>query len=177
MKGFSSFLAVFSLKGYTQPITPRSSRPVVFCKKLFLKILQNSQENTSVEVTLLVKSHRPDTSNVIEKEAPVEMFCSEIFKKLFITDIIYPLSFHKPPTCKIKMKISQQGRINYLLNFTSDLIDIHGFSFSNKTVLFFKNAWHFLLCKSYQIAQSVLYSVSSTKVLHYIAHGYHLLAV
>ena len=29
----------------------RSSHPEVFCKKLFLKMLQNSQENTCAEVT------------------------------------------------------------------------------------------------------------------------------
>ena len=33
----------------------RSSHPEVFCKKVFLKILQNSQENTCTRVTFLIK--------------------------------------------------------------------------------------------------------------------------
>ena len=31
------------------------SRPEVFCKKVFLKILQNSQENTCAKVSFLIK--------------------------------------------------------------------------------------------------------------------------
>ena len=33
----------------------RSSRPGILCKRLFLKILQNSQENTSAGVSFLTK--------------------------------------------------------------------------------------------------------------------------
>ena len=33
----------------------RSSRPDVFCKKLFLEISQNSQENTCARVSFLTK--------------------------------------------------------------------------------------------------------------------------
>ena len=33
----------------------RSSRPEVFCKKVFLKISQNSQENTCARVSFLIK--------------------------------------------------------------------------------------------------------------------------
>ena len=36
--------------------------------------------------------------------------------------------------------MSRQERIKYLLNFTSNLVDIHGFIFSNKINLFEKNA-------------------------------------
>ena len=42
---FTSIILMFS----------RSSRPEVFCKKVFLKIFQNSQENTCVGVSFLIK--------------------------------------------------------------------------------------------------------------------------
>ena len=39
----------------TKKIQVRSSRPEVFCKKKFLEILQNSQENTCPRVSFLIK--------------------------------------------------------------------------------------------------------------------------
>ena len=57
----------------------RSSRPEVFCKKSVLRILQNSQENTCVRVSFLIKIF-------IQKETLVQMFfCEicEIFKNTF----------------------------------------------------------------------------------------------
>ena len=37
----------------------RSSRPEVFCKKVLLKISQNSQENTCAKVSFLIKLQAP----------------------------------------------------------------------------------------------------------------------
>ena len=58
----------------------RSSRPEVFCKKVFFEISQNSQENTCARVSLL----RPATS--LKKETPAQVFsceCCEISKNTF----------------------------------------------------------------------------------------------
>ena len=63
----------------------RGSHRSCSIKKMFLKILQNSQENTSVRVSFLINC-RPEVCNFIEEETPV-FFCefSEIFKKPFFT--------------------------------------------------------------------------------------------
>ena len=42
-------------KGENVCVLFRSSRPKVFCKKVFLEILQNSQENTCARVCFLIK--------------------------------------------------------------------------------------------------------------------------
>ena len=45
----------------------------VLCKKVFLKTLQNSQENTSARVSFLIKA-----GNFIKKEALAQVFSCEI---------------------------------------------------------------------------------------------------
>ena len=63
----------------------RSSRPEVFCKKVFLKISQNSQENTCTRVSFLIKLQAPACS-FIKKEALAQEFsCGfcEISKNTF----------------------------------------------------------------------------------------------
>ena len=55
----------------------------VLRKKVFLKILQNSQENTCARVSFLIKLQ----ANFIEKETPAQLFSCEfceIFKKTFL---------------------------------------------------------------------------------------------
>ena len=54
-------------------------------KKVFLEILQNSQENTCVRVSFLIKC-RPDACNFIKKETLAEGFSCEfceIFTNIF----------------------------------------------------------------------------------------------
>ena len=63
----------------------RSSRPEVFCKKVFLKISQNSQENTCTRASFLIKLQAPACS-FIKKEALAQEFsCGfcEISKNTF----------------------------------------------------------------------------------------------
>ena len=60
----------------------------VFCKKVFLKILQNSQENTCIKAR-----------NFIKKETPLQVFsCKfcEIFKNTF---------FYRAPPVAASLKI------------------------------------------------------------------------
>ena len=52
----------------------RSSRPVVFCKMVFLKISQNSHEKTYARVSFLIKLQ---ACNFIKKETLAQMFSCE----------------------------------------------------------------------------------------------------
>ena len=54
----------------------RSSRPEVFCKKVLLKISQNSQDNTCVRVSFLIKL-QASAYNFIKKETLVQVFSFE----------------------------------------------------------------------------------------------------
>ena len=45
----------FVLVRKTDMVIVRSSRPEVFCKKVFLEILKNSQEDTCGRVSFLIK--------------------------------------------------------------------------------------------------------------------------
>ena len=58
---FDHFLAL-ALKGLRLVI--RSSSKYNFCKKQFLDILQNSQENASAEVSFLIKSQAVVTTSI-----------------------------------------------------------------------------------------------------------------
>ena len=55
--------------------TSRSSRPVVFCEKVFLRISQNSQENTCARASFLIKLQ--SACNFIKKETLVQVFSCE----------------------------------------------------------------------------------------------------
>ena len=44
-------------------VIDRSSRPEVFCKKVFLEISQNSQENTCARVSFLKRNKSPSTQH------------------------------------------------------------------------------------------------------------------
>ena len=62
----------------------RSSRPEVFCKKVFLKFSQNSQENTCARVSFLIKFNK-----VVKKETLAQVFSCEfceIFKNSFFAE-------------------------------------------------------------------------------------------
>ena len=56
-----------------------SSRPEVFCKKVFLEISQNSQENAYVAVSFLIKLQAL-ACNFIKKETLAQVFSCEFFK-------------------------------------------------------------------------------------------------
>ena len=56
-----------------------SSYPEVFCKKVFLEISQNSQENTCVAVSFLIKLQAL-ACNFIKKETLAQVFSCEFFK-------------------------------------------------------------------------------------------------
>ena len=61
-------------------------------KKEFLKILQNSQENTCVRVTFLIKLHA-EACNFIKKETMAQVFSCEfyeIFKNTSFTEHLRP---------------------------------------------------------------------------------------
>ena len=66
----------------------RSSPSEVLCKKVFLKIYQNSQEKTSTSVSFLIKLQAL-VCNFIKKETLAQVFsCKfcEIFKTTFLTE-------------------------------------------------------------------------------------------
>ena len=57
----------------------------MFCKNVFLKILQNSNENISARVSFLIKL-KTETSNIVKKEAVAPVFSRkfcEIFKNTY----------------------------------------------------------------------------------------------
>ena len=60
----------------------RSSSPEVFCKKVFLEILQNSQENTCARVSFLIKSQAQACNfiNIIKKDSLAQVFSCEFCK-------------------------------------------------------------------------------------------------
>ena len=60
-------------------------------KKVFLEILQNSQENTCARVSFLI-SCRSEACNVIKKDTLAQVFFSEfceIFKSTFFTEHVW----------------------------------------------------------------------------------------
>ena len=64
----------------------RSSRPELFCKKVFVEISQNSQENTSARVSFLIKL-QAWTCNFNKRETLAQVFfCAfcEISKNTFL---------------------------------------------------------------------------------------------
>ena len=61
------------LKNFSKlQVNTRSSHPEVFCKKMFLKILQISQKNVFAGVPFLIKL-QVETWNC--QKQPLEMFC------------------------------------------------------------------------------------------------------
>ena len=67
----------------TEAVVPRCS-----VKKMFLKISQNSQENTSARVSFLIKL-QAIACNFIKNEALAQVFSCEfweIFKNIFVTE-------------------------------------------------------------------------------------------
>ena len=80
-------------------------------RKLFLEISQNSQENTCVGVSFLMKSYRPEACKFVKKETPTQVlsfeFC-EVFKNTF---------FCKTPLVAASVAfISGDFINNYLIN-------------------------------------------------------------
>ena len=65
-----------------------SSRPAMFCKKVFLEILENSQENTYARVSILLKLQ---TCNFIKKETLAKVFSCEF------CEISENSFFYRPP--------------------------------------------------------------------------------
>ena len=59
----------------------RSSCPEVFCKRMFLNILKNSQENTCAWVSFLIKLQARSTT-LSKKETLAQVFSCE-FCKIF----------------------------------------------------------------------------------------------
>ena len=79
----------------------RSSRPEVFCKKMLLEILQNSQEDTCARVYFLIG---PQACNFIKKQALAQVFfCEfcEISKNIF--------SYRTPPVAAFQWNSSLVG--------------------------------------------------------------------
>ena len=81
----------------------RSSRPEVFCSKVFLEILQNSQEKTCAWVFFSIKL-QAEACSFIKKETLEQVFCSEFFEISKNT-----FSYSKPPmaaSSRIKVQTS-----------------------------------------------------------------------
>ena len=77
----------------------RSSPAEVFCKKVFLKILQNSKENNCARTSFLIKL-QAEAWNFIKKETLAQMFSCEfceISKKTF--------SYRTPPVAASRIKV------------------------------------------------------------------------
>ena len=55
----------------------RSSCPEAFCKKVFLEISQNSQENTCARISLLTKFQAWDVQFFIKNETLAQAFLCE----------------------------------------------------------------------------------------------------
>ena len=53
------------------------SHPKVFCKKVFLEISKNLQENTCVIVSFLIKLQAEEACNIIKKETLAPVFSCE----------------------------------------------------------------------------------------------------
>ena len=66
-----------------QKVTDRSSRPDVFCKKVFLEISQNSRENTCARVSFLTKL-QDEACNFIKKRLWQCCFPAKFTKFLFL---------------------------------------------------------------------------------------------
>ena len=75
------FLTIFLknkvLKNLTLILLTEAATRGVLCKKVFLEISQNSQENTSARVSFFKQSCRPQFCNFIKKETLAQMFSCE----------------------------------------------------------------------------------------------------
>ena len=68
-------------------VCPEAATKSVLCKKMFLEISQNSQENTCTRVSFLIKA-----CNFIKKETLAQVFSwefCEIFKNIFFTEHLW----------------------------------------------------------------------------------------
>ena len=105
----------------------RRSRPEVFYEKVFLKISNNSQENTCPRASLLIKL-QASFCNFIKKETPAQVFSCEfceIFKSTFFTEYLrvtasdlYKPSLLRvlPPTIFTIWRHAQQHLFSYSTN-------------------------------------------------------------
>ena len=73
----------------------RSSRPEVFCKKVFSEISQNSQENTCARVHFLIKFQASAKNEIL-----VQVFFSEISNNTFFTELLWWLLLSGPTFMK-----------------------------------------------------------------------------
>ena len=81
----------------TYPFQNRSNRPQVFCKKVFLKVSQNSQEHTCDGVSFSVKLQDSDLKLSLKK-TPTQVFCcefSDVFRNMFFIERLRWLLFQK----------------------------------------------------------------------------------
>ena len=79
-------IILFKSKCYHRP-RRRSNRPEVLCKKMFLKISKNSQENTCAWVSFLIKLQSWGLQ-LYWKETPAQVFPCE-FCEIFKTTFFY----------------------------------------------------------------------------------------
>ena len=83
-----SFLPYFLASEATHQSLVRSSHRRCFVRKVFLEILENSQENTCARVSFLIKL-QASACNFIKKETLAQLFCCEsckIYKDTFFTE-------------------------------------------------------------------------------------------
>ena len=82
-------------------ILPRSSRPDVFCKKVFLEISKNSQENTGARASFLIKSQ---ACSFIKKDALAQVFLSSEFYEIFKNTFSYRIPPVAASVCLLPFK-------------------------------------------------------------------------
>ena len=82
---------ILTCPNLTCPNLFRSSHPEVFCKERFLEISQNSQGNTCIRVSFLIKLQLK-AFNFIKKETLAQVFSCEfceISKNTFLTEHVW----------------------------------------------------------------------------------------
>ena len=87
----------------------RSSRLEVFCKKVLLAILQNSQEDTCARISFFIKL-QDDACNFIKKETLAQVFSFEFCKISKNT-----FSYRTPPVAASGKAVNKS---KYLVSFT-----------------------------------------------------------
>ena len=101
----------------------RSSHQRCSIKKVFLKISQNSQENTCARVS----SCRPHARNFIKRETLAQVFSCEfceIFKNTFFTEQLWTTASELNPKCFF-FYFFLSGKLNRLVSFIIGNFAIH----------------------------------------------------
>ena len=107
----------------------RSSRPEVFCKKVFLKISQNSQENICARVSFFIRL-QAEACNFIKKENLTQVFSYEFcenFNNTFFTEHLRCLFLIvKKSSGKNPKDISQRDKNQNIQKLIREIVKSYG---------------------------------------------------